>query len=403
MKPSPTILTAILGSAATVCAQSPAPPAPAAEQLKVLEARIRKLEEELQALKAIRPAPSAEPDQQPRPDETPVRLGGAGGAAGKALNPDLSLIGDFRAAVGHDPVRQEPGLENHEVELGLSAVVDPYSRGDVFLAFGKDGVEVEEAILTFPALPGGFSAKVGKMRAEFGKVNTRHNHTLPWTDRPLVTENLLGGEEGISDMGVSVSRILPAPGNLFLEATVQVFRGNSEGLFTATRKKDLSQVGHLRGYHDLTENTNLEVGLSYARGHNELGSDFTTTLRGADATLRWKPLQRSIYSSLLWRNELVWSQRELLDGTHASKGFYSSLEYRLNQRWTFGARYDRSGRAAEAGLVDRGWSALGTYWMSEFSQLRGQYRSTWYAGGQRAGEFRLQLLFVMGAHGAHPF
>lgn len=402
MKPFPTILTAILGSAATVCAQSPAPPAPAAEQLKALEARIRKLEEELQALKAARsPEPAHAPAEAP--PQAPVQVGGAGSPASKALNPDISIIGDFLGTLGHNDVRPEPGLDLHEVEVGMQAVVDPYSRGDLFLSFNRDGVEVEEAFLTFPALPGGLVAKVGKLRAEFGKVNSRHTHALSWTDRPLVTENLLGGEEGINDMGISVSRILPAPGDLFLEATAQVFRGDSEGLFTATRKKDLSQTAHLRGYQDLTENTNLEVGVSYARGHNDLGSGFLTTLRGVDATLRWKPLQRSIYTSLLWRNEFVWSRRDLLAGSQRSKGLYSALDYRLNQRWTFGARYDRSERAAEAGLVDRGGSLLATYWMSEFSQLRSQYRVTRYGEGRNAAEFRLQLVFAMGAHGAHPF
>ncbi len=38
--------------------------------------------------------------------------------------------------------------------------------------------------------------EVGKMRAAFGKVNSLHNHVLPWADRPLVIGNLLGGEDG---------------------------------------------------------------------------------------------------------------------------------------------------------------------------------------------------------------
>jgi len=53
--------------------------------------------------------------------------------------------------------------------------------------------------------------------------------------------------------------------------------------------------------------------------------------------------------------------------------------------------------------VDRGGSLLATYWMSEFSQLRSQYRVTRYGEGRNAAEFRLQLVFAMGAHGAHPF
>jgi hypothetical protein len=241
------------------------------------------------------------------------------------------------------------------------------------------------------------------MRAAFGKVNSTHNHALAWTDRPLVTENLINGEDGIDDMGVSLTRILPAPGDLFLEATAQVFRGDSGNLFKANQKNDLSYVGHLRGYEDLTENTNLELGYSFAQGHNELGHDYLTRLHGIDLSLRWKPLRRSIYNSLLWRSEFVWSRRDQLLGPEKAFGFYSSLEYRLDQRWTVGTRYDWSERATLASQLDRGTSALLTYWMSEFSQVRGQYRFTRYDGKQDASEVRLQLIFVMGAHGAHPF
>jgi len=87
---------------------------------------------------------------------------------------------------------------------------------------------------------------------------------------------------------------------------------------------------------------------------------------------------------------------------------YSSAEYRLNRRWTLGGRFDRSGHAANGNLIDTGFSAIVTYWPSEFSQIRGQYRyghlgdpvTTNYIN---ANEFLFQFLFVMGAHGAHPF
>lgn len=366
---------------------------PAVDPQKAQEERLRKLEEEVQTLKAAQATPKAEP----------IQLGGAGGSASKALNPDISLNGDFLGSMGHNQVRPVPSLEMHEVELGVQSVIDPYSRGDVFLSFGETGVGVEEAFVTFTALPGEFVAKIGKLRADFGKVNTTHNHAMAWTDRPLVTENLVNGEEGISDMGVSLSRILPAPGDLFLEATAQVFRGDSGDLYKASQKNDLSFVGRLRGYEDLTENTNLELGYSFSQGHNALGHTYLTKLNGVDLSLRWKPLRRSIYRSLLWRTELVWSQREQLQGPEKAFGWYSSLDYRLDQRWTLGARFDWSERATAANQLDRGFSALATYWMSEFAQARAQYRFTRYDGRQDASELRLQLIFVMGAHGAHPF
>ena len=249
-------------------------------------------------------------------------------------------------------------------------------------------------------MPGSFVAKVGKMRSAFGKVNTMHNHVLPWVDRPLVTNNLVGGEDGIDDAGVSVERILPAPKGIFLEATGQVFRGDSGDVFQSSQRSDVSAVAHLRGYHDLNESTNLDLGISYARGHNDLGTDFLTHLYGVDATLRWKPLRRSIYHSFVGRSEFIWSDRQQLPASQKSFGYYASADYQLARRWFVGGRFDRSSRSEFADLTDQGASAVLTYWPSEFSQLRGQYRFTHYANNIDANEFFMQLIFSLGRMGA---
>jgi hypothetical protein len=247
------------------------------------------------------------------------------------------------------------------------------------------------------------------MRSAFGKVNTMHNHVLPWVDRPLVSTNLVGGEDGIDDAGISIQRIIPAPKGIFLEATGQLFRGDSgtddEGgnVFRATNRGDVSAVAHLRSYKDITESTNVDIGLSYARGHNDQGSDFLTQLYGVDATVRWKPLRRSIYHSFVGRSELIWSQRQQILGEQRAFGAYASADYQLGRRWFVGGRYDWSDRARFANQTDKGASAVVTYWPSEFSQIRGQYRYTDYAEGIKANEFLMQLIFSLGAHGAHPF
>ena len=333
-----------------------------------------------------------------------------GGATSNAklLNPDISMIGDFIGTVGHNSVVPSKSLELHESELGVQAIIDPYARGDFFVSFGEQGVNVEEGFVTFTSLPKGLVARVGKMRAAFGKVNTIHNHALDYIDRPLATVNLLGGEDGINDAGISVTRIFAGPKDWFLEGTAQVFRGDSADVFQANDRKDVSVVGHFRGYKDLSESTNLDIGFSYARGHNNVGSAFLTNLYGADTTLRWKPLRRAVYNSLLWRNEFFWSDRGQIsrsttpETVHAF-GLYSSLNYRVNRRWTVGGRFDRSDRAMNSALTDTGFSSIITYWPSEFSQIRGQYRFGRYAEGLNANEFLMQVLFVLGAHGAHPF
>ena len=372
---------------------------------------------------AAAPATTAAPEPAASPASPQVAqtqsYGGATSNA-KLLNPDISLIGDFIGTAGRNTVSPSRSLELHESELGLQAIIDPYARADAFISFGEEGVNVEEGYVTFTALPAGLLLKVGKMRAEFGKVNAIHNHALPFIDRPLATNNLVGGEDGIDDAGISLSRFLPAPKNWFFQGTAQVYRGDSDDLFTANRRQDVSAVGHLRLYRDLGESTNLDLGASYARGHNNAGvgttfnpNNFITNLYAADATLRWKPLRRAIYHSFLFRTELFWSARDQLSPvnifeTQHAFGLYSSAEYRANRRWTIGGRFDRSGRATNASLTDTGFSGILTYWPSEFSQIRGQYRygHLWDITNARytdANEFLFQFLFVMGAHGAHPF
>ena len=362
-------------------------------------------------------APAAPQATAPGLAVAPESTTGASVSNAKVFNPDMAVIGDFLGAVGHpnaDPsnrISPLPSLQMHESEASFQAVVDPYARADFFISFGEQGVDLEEGYLTFTSLPGGLLTKIGKMRAAFGKVNTLHNHVLSWTDRPLVTNNLVGGEDGISDAGISVARLIPNPW-FFLEATGQVFRGDSGSeespLFHATERTHVSYVGHLRGYQDLSESTNIDLGASVSRGFNESGfvqgiDNLTTRLFGVDATLRWRPLQRSIYRSFVARSEVIWSRREQPNGVQNSNGFYVSGDYQFARRWFAGVRFDASDRADNASLRDKGGSAILTYWPSEFSQVRAQYRRTHYASGTAADEFLFQFQFSIGAHGAHPF
>ena len=421
-------------------------------RIRAMEERIQALEAEVQALKAapgsaaaVLPAPAPAPPgsppgpalgaqqtvaaappppSEPAPQEPPPppQLGGAGGAAAKALNPDVSVIGDFVGAAGNHGNRPTPSLEMHESELGLQEVIDPYARADFFITFGEQGVDLEEGYLTFTSLPGGLQLRAGKMRSAFGKVNTLHNHVLPWVDRPLVTQNLVGGEDGIDDAGLSLSRLLPAPKGIFLEGTAQIFRGDSENVFAARKRSDVSTVDHLRAYADLNESTNLDLGVSFARGHSPF-ADGSNQLWGLDATLRWKPLRRAIYRSFTGRSELVWARTSTVNGMTRPFGFFVSGDYQFARRWFLGARFDQSQRGrclqtnpetaglCDSGLAlprnsllqDRGGSLLLTYWPSEFSQIRGQLRRTSYGDGPTANELVFQFLFSMGAHGAHPF
>jgi hypothetical protein len=373
-----------------------------ADRLASIEAQIQALRAAAEEPRTPVAAPVPEAPPPPLPVETSLAPTGPAASSSKVFNPDIAAIGNFVGAAGKSPGGGEPSLNMQEAELSFQAVVDPYARADFFVTLGPDEVALEEGFITFPTLPGGFLTKVGKMRDAFGKVNGQHPHTLPWVDRPLVATNLTGGEDGLADAGISVARLIPNPW-IFLEATGQVYQGNSE-VFQAPTRGDLAYVGHLRAYQDLGESTNIDLGGSIAHGHNGATDDTTTRLLGVDATLRWKPLRRSIYTHFLARGEVTWSRRGEPVGALTAVGGYGYLEYQFARRWTAGLRYDNSERAEAPGLRDTGGSFILTFKPSEFSLVRAQYRRTSGADNDSpANELLFQFLFAIGAHGAHPF
>jgi hypothetical protein len=360
---------------------------------------------------AAQDAPAAQAAATPQ-DASPAPVDPAQSSAipagsSKVFNPDTSVIGNFLGTAGKNPFSAQPSMQLTEAELSLQAVVDPYARADFFLSATPEGLEVEEGYATFTALPKQLLLKVGKMRAQFGKVNTLHTHAMPTADRPLVTENLVGGEEGLSDAGASLSKLIANP-FVYLEATGEVFAGTGD-VFQSSQRSRPTYVGHLRAYRDLSEDKNVDLGVSYAHGQTDdvsgaQGPDLHKDLIGIDATFRYRPLRRAIYRRLNLRTELIWSRQQLPGSTETTAfGVYGLGEYQFAQRWYAGARIDRSGRALDGSQVDTGGSVFLTFWPTEFAQLRGQFRHTSFAEGESANEGLFQVNFAIGAHGAHAF
>lgn len=408
------LVVLLLSAASPAFAQSPAPQAEIdrlKQELATLreqyDKRLADLEQRLAALTTAPAMPATPAAVEPTAPE-PVIANTAAAGASKVFNPDMSVIANFVGIAGKNDHSDQPPFQLSEVEAAFQAVVDPYARADFFLAAGPEGLEVEEGFITFNTLPAGLLLKAGKMRAEFGKVNRLHTHALPYADRPLVTQNLVGGEEGISMPGVSLSKLIQNSA-LFLEATGEAYYGTSD-VFANTQRSKLTYVGRLRGYRDITEGTNIDVGASYANGPSAqvpetfAAADATTELFGFDATFHYRPLRRAIYKRFQARTELIWSRPRSNGFTgDRSFGYYGNAEYQFARRWYAGARYDRSAEVLQPSLIDTGGSFFMTYWPSEFSQVRGQYRRTNYGDGVKANEFLFQLNFAIGAHGAHVF
>ncbi|MCU1350314.1 MAG: hypothetical protein JWO56_3344 [Acidobacteria bacterium] len=339
--------------------------------------------------------------------------------ASKVFNPDISVIGNFFGKAGQrnpyefgpasDQLRQTLRLD--EAEVSFQAFVDPYAKANFFLAATPSGLDVEEGYVQFVTLPYDLTAKAGKFKEAFGKANTWHTHVRPWVDQPLVIHNFFGDEQ-LHDDGISVSKVFPNEKNIYIEATGEVLRGELAGVFDHPNQNDLSYNAHLKAFKDLSENSNLELGTSYARGTSLSGAG-ANQFTGLDVTYRWKPLQQGLYRGFIGRFEAISNRNADLE--HRLFGFYASGDYQLANRWFTGLRVDRADRGTPFDLAsgvdpdpsyratDHGVSATLTFWPSEFSQLRGQLRRTSYGGAKSVTEFLFQLQFAIGAHGAHTF
>ncbi|HYC89405.1 MAG TPA: hypothetical protein VEO54_09360 [Thermoanaerobaculia bacterium] len=371
------------------------------DRITQLEQKLDELLRQAEAIRAELNAIKGTPEDLTAVEvaQAPATAAPAAPAAAKSLNPDLSVIGTFLSHAGDNPEERAP-VALDEVEIALQAFIDPYAKGYFFIAVTPEEVDVEEGYAQFVTLPWGLTAKAGKTKATFGKANTWHTHTRPWVDQPMMFTRFLG-EEGLADVGLSVSKSIDNPFGAFIEATGEVYSGDVEEVFGRGAQNDLFYNAHLKFFRDLGENSNLEIGTSHARGTLPEGQGHNR-MSGVDVTYRWKPLSRSIYNSFVARVEALANERA--DFGDTLYGWYASADYQLARRWFAGVRLDGADRFLdEARFRDRGYSALLTFRPSEFSQLRGQYRRTTLGGGPSFDELLVQLQFAIGPHGAHTF
>jgi hypothetical protein len=377
--------------------------------------------------------------------------------AAQSLNPDISAIFDGNAGYerrgvayrsGDDPdLRGGPdsrgaGFTAQEVELGLSAIVDPYFKGEVYLTIPNlEGLEVEEAFATTTSLPYNLQLKAGSFRSAFGRQNGQHLHVQDFTRRPLVNGALLGAD-GLRGPGAQVSWLAPLPFYLTLfgeafsigapETPAQDAPVGPVASFGGGSATDLVYATELKYFFPLGDEWSLYGGLNFATGVSpgylraEPAGLFPAAgrrseLYGADLYVKWKPpnVARG-YTSVAWQTEAFW--RRLGEGgglgVEWDGGFYSQLVVQVARNWFLGVRGDVLGvpNSSVLGPVQRGSLSI-TWQGSEFARVRA-YVETEHVGSP-SGPFLptataavnpdtsfaayLQLEYSIGAHGAHPF
>lgn len=332
-----------------------------------------------------------------------------------AFNPEIGALVDVVGQFSESSAEGEGNdkLSAREMELVLGHPVDPYSRLDATIAFSDfEAASLEEAYLTHWGLPGELKARIGRLRPKIGKANPLHRDSLETVDEPRVIASYLGAE-GLSRTGVELSGFLPAP---WTSLTHEVIAGVMEGgigeggtLFGSTTRRP-SLYARLRNSWDFSDASTLELGTTYATGSQDADSSFEVAALGLDATVTHflTPTNK-----LKWQNELLLQDRDEAfsmaeDGTRTEFdnqpfGWYSLLDYRLSPRLGLGGRFDYvepvdTDPALLARDADTAWSGYLTFYQSEFSRWRLQFRHTDFALGGDDNTVFAQATVAIGVH-----
>ena len=404
---------------------APAPAAPPGGTMQGIESLLEQAEE-----RRAEPAPE---------------LGAGLGAKLSAFNPNVSVIGDFAGVASSAPesFRGRPifagdfeegnvdGFHVRELELLMTAAIDPYADGMAKLAFGEEGVEIEECYALFhdypfverlPRWARDVQTKIGLFRTAFGPMNHVDDHDLPTVDRPLAIQRFLG-EEGLIRAGFSFSKMMPLRRRWNSELVVEFTHGEPpcehgaappfEGLnhplglvhyklFTEREPNGWGRVR--RGYRS------MELGATFATTATEVppgARDAHSTVEGFDVTWQWFDPRPNIYRQYLLQSEIFLSQLDRVgEASRGDVGGYLLYQVRLNRQWFSGLRLDLTEFADCDGHQLAATPYL-TYFISEFNRVRFQYQYLQQEiedeSTEEAHTVWFQLVFAFGAHPPEPY
>ena len=274
----------------------------------------------------------------------------------QALNPEISVTGDFLFSTRQDTTsEQSSDFSFRCFGVHLESWLDPYTRFKGALEFHEDETEFGEGYMTIYGLSDDINLTLGKFRQQFGVVNRWHKHGLNQVDFPLPLRQIFGNG-GLNQSGLSLDWLMPPIGDASQQLTFQVTDGSNSRLFGDNTSNRPSLLAHYKNYRDLSKDTYMEWGLSGLVGWNdqwEVNNSATTqdsrkmtTVLGADFTVLWEPTEKMRYRNVEWRSEAYWLNKDILAPDNSGKdtlnawGLYSYLQSKVSRTIDIGIRGD---------------------------------------------------------------
>lgn len=372
-------------------------------QMNAMAERIAQLEEDKQTQSArdkreIHRLRQRVAELEEQPGEKPASLL-------STLNPEVSVIGDVVYTTDENNGEGDNDFNLREVEIAFGASVDTFARGDIIVAIenedGETEVVIEEGYLTLLETPvRDLQGRFGKFRPYFGKANRMHLHQLPWVDYPLVVQNFLG-EEGFSEAGASINYLLPLPGEVYSEATFEIFNNNDALVLGAGEEGDTVYLGHWKNFVEINDTTAVELGGSYMTSDNGNGGGSDTNVAGVDLTLNIEILDGLRTTS---HTEALFSKAEQAGANDIDAwGMFTSLEQQVADRWWVFGRYDFSEAPDDSSVETNAYSAGVTFAQSEYVFWRAMFTHTDNENSDDDNTLWLQMDFSIGPHKPHAY
>jgi len=363
------------------------------------------------------------------------------------LNPDISLVGDFRGYTHTDTSRldekEKLNLSDPSLELVAGGYLNPYARADVVIAWhGEHSAEIEEAYASIVrGLPLGMNLRVGQYYLEFGRLNPVHEHAWSFIQRPLPHAAFFG-EEGLRDVALRTSFLLPT-GGAYSEVMVGLLQGEAlighhhdeaeeEHEHLEPDRWNPGAFGRMATSFAVSDHAELALGSSILNApygvaehhHDEEQEEVEAeeTLRqlrawvgGVDLKYKYRP---SRYTSLQIEAESMLRSEEQVEGdVLTSYGGYGYVDYRFRQKYNLGGIFEyvsrespienEGGAEHEHGTVTADtWRAglfVGFAPIEETSLVRLAGHWTEPDNADGFWEMTLQFVFSLGPHQPHNF
>lgn len=328
------------------------------EQINQLAAKADegKAKDKLVSLRELAKARAAEKiPAEEKPEEVTFK---SGGLSLQALNPEISVTGDFLFSTRQDTTSdQSSDFSFRTLGIHVESWLDPYTRFKAAIPVTESETKLGEAYVTLYDITDDLNLTLGKFRQQFGVVNRWHKHALDQVDFPLALRQVFGNG-GLNQSGLSLDWLMPPAGKASQQLTFQVTDGSNSRLFGDNARNRPSFLAHYKNYSDLSKDTYLEWGLSGLVGWNDewdidtsgsttkQNSSEMTTVLGADLSVLWEPTEKMRYRNIEWRSEAYWLNKELLapDGSGSDTinawGLYSYLQSKISRTIDVGIRGD---------------------------------------------------------------